>query len=233
MKNKMRHSIMTVMVVGMTVSGAAGVYAGSNMEEIKAYLNSSIGFSIDGAAYYPTDANGNKLTPITYQDSTYLPVRALADALKVPLDFDAKNNQVLIGSTTPVTSDLSDVNYNENQTLEIQQAFTISESYESSYAPKLMVTGDSYQKTVATDDGVNLIFTHMIIHVSPKDYSDGYDSKVVTLSNGTQAKWYTPVDTPLLSFKLDDRTVTISSRDHSLSNTQIEKLAVSVAKLTK
>lgn len=96
MKNKMRNSIMTVMVLGMTVSGAAGVYAGSNMEEIKAYLNSSIGFSIDGAAYSPTDANGNKLTPITYQDSTYLPVRALADALKVPLDFDAKNNQVPI-----------------------------------------------------------------------------------------------------------------------------------------
>lgn len=49
----------------------------------------------------------------------------------------------------------------------------------------------------------------------------------------SKAKWYTPVDTSLLSFKLDDRTVTISSQDHALSNTQIEKLAVSVAKLTK
>lgn len=221
------------MVLGMAVSGATGVYAGSNMEEITAYLNNNIGFSINGADYYPTDTNGNKLIPITYQDSTYLPVRALAEALKVSLDFDSKNNQILIGSSALVTNDMLEVKYSDNQTIDIQKGFASFESNGTYYTPKLMATGDSYQKTVAADDGVNLVFTHMIVNVSPRDYSDGYESKAVILSNGTQAKWYAPGDTPLLCFKLDDRTITISSPDHSLSSALTEKLAASIEKISK
>ncbi|MNJ64476.1 hypothetical protein D3C77_604260 [compost metagenome] len=71
----------------------------------------------------------------------------------------------------------------------------------------------------------------MIVNVSPRDYSTGYESKEVKLSNGVIAKWYTPSDTPLLGLQLDDRTVTISSPDGSLSSSQIEQVAVSVAKL--
>ncbi|MCM3748862.1 hypothetical protein M3223_16025 [Paenibacillus pasadenensis] len=56
-----------------------------------------------------------------------------------------------------------------------------------------------------------------------RDYSGGYESKAVKLSNGVNAKWYTPDETPMpmLSFQLDDRTVTISSPDGSLSGSQL------------
>jgi hypothetical protein len=235
MKN-MKKSIMSLVVIGMTVSGAAGVYAGTNMQKITAYLNHSIGFKVNGVTYTPADPNGKKLAPITYQNTTYLPVRAIADALKVPVKYDSKSGQVLIGSSQSIGNTTSQVNlteveYSKEQVKEINKAFANFEHFETAYAPKQMTKGDTFQKAGASDDSVTLRFSHMTVRISPRDYSDGYESKTVKLSNGNVAKWYTPDDTPMLGFKLDDRIVTISSEDHSLSKAQIEKVAVSVAKL--
>ena len=91
-------------MLGMTLTGAAGVYAGANLEKISAYLNHSIGIKVDGVIYN----TGKTLTPITYQNTTYLPVRAIADVLDVPLQYDAKNNQVLIGSILKRSDDRAD-----------------------------------------------------------------------------------------------------------------------------
>jgi hypothetical protein len=233
---KIKKSIMSLVVLGMTVSGAAGVYAGTNIQKITAYLNHDIGFTVNGTAYTPVDSNGKELAPITYQNRTYLPVRTIADVLKVPVEYEAKSGQVLIGSGQPAGDataemNLTEVKYSEVQAKEISKAFANFESFETPYAPQHMTKGDAYLKVGASDDGVSLIFSHMIVNISPRDYSYSYDGKYFKLSNGIQAKWYTPDATPMLSFKLDDRIVTISSPDHSLSSAQIEKVAVSVAKM--
>lgn len=233
---KMKKSIVSLMVFGMTLSGAAGVYAGTNMQKITAYLNHSIGIKVNGAAYTPADSSGRKLAPITYNDTTYLPVRAVAGALNVPVTYDSKNKQVLLGkggspATGTVTGELVNVTYSDTQIKAMKKEFARFQSFETAYAPKQMSKGDVYQKAGATEDGVNLVFKHMNVNISPRDYSDGYASRSVKLSSGIQAKWYTPGDTAMLGFKLDDRIVTISSPDHSLSAGQIEKIAVSVAKV--
>ncbi|MBB6733514.1 hypothetical protein [Cohnella zeiphila] len=231
MKNFTKKSVVTLMVLGMTVTGAAGVYAGSNLQKITAYLNGDLKFKVNGAAYTPVDAYGNKQLPISYRNSTYLPVRALADALHVPIYYDENSKTILVGSAAPNTNELADIAFSSDQTKAILQAFANFDGFETAYAPKQMTAGDSYQKAVTTGDGVNLVFAHMIVNVSPRDYSGGYDSTSVTLSNGITAKWYTPGDTTMLGFKLDDRIVTVSSPDHTLSKAQIEKVAASVAKL--
>ncbi|ETT60830.1 stalk domain-containing protein [Paenibacillus sp. FSL H8-0457] len=226
---QLKKSIAAVAVLGMTLTGAAGVYAGANLEKISAYLNHSIGIQVDGTVYN----TGKKLTPITYQNTTYLPVRAIADVLEVPVRYDAKNNQVLIGSNpgNGQTIELTNVNYSDAQLKEIKSAFAKFDGFQTPYAPSQMVKGDVYQKTGASADGVNMVFKHMTVYISPRDYSHGYDSKPVTLSNGVKAKWYTPDDTDMLGFQINDRFVTISSPDHSLSKAQLEKVAVSVAQL--
>lgn len=226
---KLKKSIVAVAVLGMTLTGAAGVYAGANLEKISAYLNHSIGIKVDGVVYN----TGKKLTPITYQNTTYLPVRSIADVLDVPVQYDAKNNQVLIGSNpgNGQATELTNVKYSDAERKGIKSAFAKFDGFQTPYAPTQMVKGDVYQKTGASEDGVNLLFKHMTVYISPRDYSHGYDSKSVTLSNGVQAKWYTPDDTDMLGFQIDDRFVTISSPDHSLSRAQLEKVAVSVAQL--
>ncbi|XOK61127.1 hypothetical protein ACJ7K1_32375 [Paenibacillus elgii] len=230
----MKKTLLSAIVLGMTLSGAAGVYAGSKLEEIKAYLNHGITFTVNGADQSLTDSDGKKLVPITYQDTTYLPVRAISNMAGMNVEFDAASQKIRLETKKAGESPADEwitINYSEAQIKAIKEAYAEFESFETAYAPKQMAKHDSYVKAVATGDGVHLIFKHMTVNVSPRDYSTGYESKAIKLSNGFSAKWYTPSDTPLLGFQLDDRTVTISSPDGSLSGSQIEQVAVSVAKL--
>ncbi|YCI23171.1 copper amine oxidase N-terminal domain-containing protein [Paenibacillus sp. Z3-2] len=231
MKKNMKKSVATMMVLGMTLTGATGIFAGTQLEKISAYLNHGISFNVDGAAYTPTDGNGNKLAPITYNNSTYLPVRALADVLHVPVSYDGKKGQVMIGQATSNPSALTNVTYSAVQKEAIQKAFAQFDGFTTAYAPQHMVAGDTFKSVGAGGDGVNFVFNRMNVTVSPKDYSFSYDGKTVKLPNGVSAKWYTPDQTDMLTFQLDDRYVTLSSPNNQLTHTQLEQIAVSVQKV--
>ncbi len=230
----MKKTLLATVVLGMTLSGAAGVYAGSNLEKINAYLNHGITFNVNGADQSLTDSNGKKLVPITYQNTTYLPVRAISNLAGIDVEFDAASQRIRLEKEQNGENNGNEwttINFSEAQIKAIKEAYAKFESFETAYAPQQMTKNDNYVKAAAGGDGVNLIFKHMTVNVSPRDYSTGYESKEVKLSNGITAKWYTPSETPMLGFQLDDRTVTISSPDGSLSNSQMEQVAVSVAKL--
>lgn len=237
----MKKTVLSTLVLGMTLTGAAGVYAGTQLDKITAYLNHTITFQVDGQAFTPKDGNGKPLTAITYNNLTYLPVRALSDALDVPVSYDAGSKQVRIGSgtgssassgsgETGAVSNLVSVSYSAEQKKAIKAAFAQFDGFETAYAPAHAAKGDAYVSAGA-GDGVTLRFTHMTVSVSPRDYSGGYAAKPVKLSNGTAAKWYTPDKTPLLGFQLDDRFVTLSSPDGKVSAKELEQIAVSVQKL--
>lgn len=231
----MKKALLSLIVVGMILSGAVGVYAGSKLEKISAYLNHGITFKVNGAVQSLTDSNSKELVPITYQNTTYLPVRVISNMAGIDVQFDAASQQIRLetkkGGDNQPAGELTTVNYNAEQTKAIQKAYANFETFETAYAPKQMVSNDSFVKVAASDDAVYLTFKHMLISVSPRDYSYG-EYKEVKLSNGVNAKWYTPSDdTPSLGFQLDDRTVTIYSPGGSLSSDQIEQVAVSIAKL--
>lgn len=240
-KNNVKKSITAMMVVGMTLTGAAGVYAGTNLQTIQAYVNNKISFNVKGSVFEPKDANGKPLAPILYNDTTYLPVRALSEALQAPVSYDSKTGVITIGAPTNNVPGNGNGNghtdtwvkpsYTAAQLEAIQKAFAGFDGFETAYAPQLIKKGDALQKIVATDDGVNFIFAQMTVNVSPRDYSAGYTGTEVTLSNGHTGKWYTPSDTAMLTFELDDRYVTLSSPDHKLTQTQLEQIAVGVDKL--
>lgn len=101
MKNK--KWLIAAVVAGFTVTGSAGVYAGAKLQQIKAYLNHSLGIVVDGTPYWLKNGNGKTLTPITYEGTTYLPIRSIADALDVPINYDAANYKVRIGTGSEVT----------------------------------------------------------------------------------------------------------------------------------
>lgn len=100
---KSKKWMITAGVFGMVLTGSAGAYAGTQLETIKAYLNYGLGIEVNGQKFTPTGDQGKKLAPITYQGSTYLPVRSIANALHTEVTYDSKNNKVSIGSTSPST----------------------------------------------------------------------------------------------------------------------------------
>lgn len=54
-------------------------------------------FKVNGKPFQPQNEKGAVIAPIIYNGSTYLPVRAVSGALGVAVEYDAKNNTVLLG----------------------------------------------------------------------------------------------------------------------------------------
>jgi hypothetical protein len=63
-------------MLGLTLFGFGVVaYADSNLEQISAYINHGIHINLNGSVWKPSS------DPITYDGTTYLPVRSAAEAI--------------------------------------------------------------------------------------------------------------------------------------------------------
>lgn len=103
----MKKTIVTLIGASLLLSASAGVYAGANLEKIQAYLNFDLKVKVNGKQTQLLDVNGNEVTPITFNGTTYLPARAIANSLNVAVDYDASSNSVLFGEKvegTPVNA---------------------------------------------------------------------------------------------------------------------------------
>ena len=67
----------------------------ADITEIKAFL-SDIKIALNGQVLELKDANGNKVTPIVSNGTTYLPVRALANVFGKEVSFNSVTNTVEI-----------------------------------------------------------------------------------------------------------------------------------------
>ncbi|MEK5032812.1 stalk domain-containing protein [Paenibacillus sp. FSL R7-0302] len=97
MKKKMTAALTAFAVLG---GMGTGVYAGANLQEIKAFLNPSIKFKMNGQPVQLKNGSGAVIAPISYKDTTYLPVRSVSDLLGVTVKFDAATNTISLGEQT-------------------------------------------------------------------------------------------------------------------------------------
>lgn len=80
----------TLVVASITAFGA-------NTTTLYNVIANGIKIVIDGRELNPTDANGNKVEPIIYNGTTYLPVRAIANAFGKAVNWDGSNYTVYLG----------------------------------------------------------------------------------------------------------------------------------------
>lgn len=91
--------------LGLTLVGAlllfggmsVGALASAQLQEIKAYLNGEIKVRVNGQVVQLNDASGKAVLPITYNGTTYLPVRAVSTVLGIPVQYDGGAKEVLLG----------------------------------------------------------------------------------------------------------------------------------------
>ena len=76
-----------------------GTFASSTLQEIKAYLNHGITVKLDGQEQIMYNANNERVYPISYEGTTYVPIRAVSNMLGVDVEWDGRNNAVLLGET--------------------------------------------------------------------------------------------------------------------------------------
>ncbi len=90
---------MTVLVLALALVGALtlAANAANGLQAIQAYLNSTITIKMDGEPQILLDANGNRVYPISYNGTTYLPVRAVGNLVGLEVDWDQATQTVLLG----------------------------------------------------------------------------------------------------------------------------------------
>lgn len=90
-------------IIGFIVASlviASGTVSADPIErQINAVYN-NIKIFVDGKQIDPTDANGNPVEPFGYNGTTYLPVRAIAQALGKEVSWDNTTKTVYIGERT-------------------------------------------------------------------------------------------------------------------------------------
>ncbi|MCR8634841.1 copper amine oxidase N-terminal domain-containing protein [Paenibacillus radicis (ex Xue et al. 2023)] len=92
-----RKSVVLLLLITAVFCLATGAYAASNLTAIQAYLNGEVKFLKDGENWRPTDDNGNEVLPITYEGTTYLPLRVVANVLNIPVSYNDAEKMISLG----------------------------------------------------------------------------------------------------------------------------------------
>jgi len=104
MKAKLEKLQIKGFVLGMLmmfILSGATVYAAVRTETITVTFR-NIRIVIDGTTIIPTDAGGNVVEPFIYQGTTFLPARAIANALNHDVRWDANSSVIYLYSRTPI-----------------------------------------------------------------------------------------------------------------------------------
>ncbi|WP_458120563.1 stalk domain-containing protein [Paenibacillus sp. Z6-24] len=97
----MKKGIASLLVGSALLIGTGtGALAATNMEEVTAYLNDQIKVEVDGNPATLQTANGKAVTPLTYNGTTYLPIRATAELMGANVVYNAATSTVQLTTTT-------------------------------------------------------------------------------------------------------------------------------------
>ena len=99
MKKNNKRILALAITLSLCLGAVIGAGAISTLVDIKAQLNYGITVEYDGEAKTLTDATGAEVVPITYNGTTYLPVRAIANLLSIPVGWDGTTQTVELGDT--------------------------------------------------------------------------------------------------------------------------------------
>jgi len=92
MKQRIQGIIIGILIIAMSLTVGAAI----GNQNIEATYR-DIKLVVDGEQITPKDANGNIVEPFIYNGTTYLPVRAVGEALGKTVDWDGATSTVYIG----------------------------------------------------------------------------------------------------------------------------------------
>lgn len=98
MAGKVKWFGMGVLVSLLVLQLASPVFAALSGKTIEVFTGISI--YVDDEKLNPVDANGNPVEVFAYNGTTYLPVRAVSDAVGKAVQWDGKTNSVYLGKHT-------------------------------------------------------------------------------------------------------------------------------------
>ncbi|CAN7223441.1 NPCBM/NEW2 domain-containing protein [Paenibacillus sp. LjRoot153] len=104
-------SALFISTLGLGVG--VGGYAAANIEQIQAFLNHEIKFTLNGKSWSPKDPDGKAISPIIYEGSSYVPLRAVGEAAGLLVDWDQVSQTIILQSSTAGVSTPEGVPYKD------------------------------------------------------------------------------------------------------------------------
>lgn len=96
-KERLKGFLLGLLTMTLIFSASFSVYAATGSQNISASFN-NIKLYVDQKLVTPKDASGSTVEPFIYNGTTYLPVRAVADALGKEVSWDAVTKSVYLGT---------------------------------------------------------------------------------------------------------------------------------------
>jgi hypothetical protein len=96
-------------VLSLTVAFLAVPSLAASVTELISVTYSDMKIIIDGKQFTTLDSYGNVVKPFVYNDTTYLPLRSVAEAVGKPVNWEASSNTAYIGQRPGETKYLMDV----------------------------------------------------------------------------------------------------------------------------
>lgn len=90
------HAVAALTLMSCMVMGAA---ASSQAQNVTATFRPDITLKVNGTAYTVRDTNGNQVSPLIYDGTTYLPLATLGRMLDVQVSWDEATQTVIITDT--------------------------------------------------------------------------------------------------------------------------------------
>lgn len=88
----MKKRFLSIVAILVILSFATGVFAATNVTEIKAFLNKGIVINVDGTKFQPKNDKNDVLYPIVYDGKTYVPIKEFSEKLGATVTYDSKGN---------------------------------------------------------------------------------------------------------------------------------------------
>lgn len=165
MRKRLQGLVAGILVGIVLTSGA--VFAKQASETAQIFYN-NIRVLIDGGEIVPKDANGNLTEPFIMNGTTYLPVRAVANAFGKDVEWDGATQSVYIGKKDQTKPDnyLHKVQYNDYKEGANGSDFTIINGTITDYNNNVYTNGvlfyneDSYNSVEGDSDEANLLISY-------------------------------------------------------------------------
>ena len=123
----------------MGVFADASTTKALTQKKIMVYLKPDVTIELNSVKYIFKDVNGQVVYPIVYNGSTYLPIRAISELMKEPVEWDGPSKTVFIGKT------LSDPSKSKIG-MTTGSAIAVDDSYAASAYTPLPSTVSAYLK---------------------------------------------------------------------------------------
>lgn len=208
--NKKKIAAITAAILAF---GASAAIAKDSTEVITAVYR-NIQLIVDGNNITPKDADGNVVEPFIYDGTTYLPVRAVANAFNKQVDWDGDNAYVFLGgkvSKPKKQLNLWSRSYtacsNPNRTKSFEEKSSGYISYEPEYNGEEIVS-DRYFRTDYITYPINSLAKYISgeFYVSNSYGAESQEGVLKICNSNDKVLWTSPImrkSTDPVSFKVN------------------------------